>query len=417
MILLSIFFNLASVFVAKIMGKTFINPIIVCFLGFLVSGFIYQFGTLVGSTHESSILSTRVKTMILIFSILMLFVAFLIRNRIPRIRLERNHLRWFHLVLSGSIFLIVISTILLFRKNGWVPAFVNMGRFYGLGNVSYADVLVPFFTPLSFGLFRGIFLLQIIKLIEIDEPLSIGLKRYWKSSLAVLSCAPLILMTGLRSPIFDIIIMSLMAYTSFYVIKGKHMLVIGGIFSSFVILFLLLGNQRMGIVGIQGNPFSDMMGFSSGINILDVGLGWLNAYAGTAYLNLNSIVEYYPYTNHGAGILREILPDFIFGAYLPDAPPPIEYIKTNGLMAFHGLTFRTAYADYFGEFGYVGAIIAGFTMLVICAIVYNYRLRNMRAFALYISLCPGIVFFSLFDRFTGLSNLVPVLFALLLVKR
>ena len=311
MILTSILLNLCSILVVRIKSKTFINPIIIALVGFFVSGCIYQFGTLIGSTHESSILSHGVKLLVVMASFLMLIVAFLIRRKDNFIVLKENHIRGIHTVLGISVALIFISTILLLRKNDWIPVFLNMGRYYGLGNLSYRDVLVPLFTPLSFGLFRGIFLLQIIRIISLDENFMKSMQRYWKSNMIIVVCTTLILMTGLRAPIFDIIIMSIMAYVSFYTIKVRQQLAIGGLLIGFLIFFLLLGNQRMGISGILANPFSDFMGVSTGIAVLDGGLGWLNAYAGTVYLNLNSIVEYYPYTNHGLGILKKILPDFI----------------------------------------------------------------------------------------------------------
>lgn len=63
---------------------------------------------------------------------------------------------------------------------------------------------------------------------------------------------------------------------------------------------------------------------------------------------------------HGRILLSLIIPDRILWEFglLPQVTA-IEYLSSNLLLPYSGLTFRTLFADLYADFGYAGSLLTG----------------------------------------------------------
>jgi hypothetical protein len=143
-------------------------------------------------------------------------------------------------------------------------------------------------------------------------------------------------------------------------------------------------------------------------NALTRSLIWAPTYLGPSLYNLNAALlsPYEP--SMGRTLAAKTIPD----AWLPDSFAEteyiIEYLQTEDLMPMFGQTFRTAMADFYGEFGIPGAILVPGLLLWLSARAYRNARTSVRWCYLYIATLPGVVMMPFIDFFTGSTNLIPL---------
>lgn len=143
-------------------------------------------------------------------------------------------------------------------------------------------------------------------------------------------------------------------------------------------------------------------------NALTRSLIWAPTYLGPSLYNLNAALlsPYEP--TMGRTLIAKTVPD----AWLPDSFSGteyiIEYLHSEDLMPLFGQTFRTAMADFYGEFGIPGAIFGPAFFLWISARAFRNARNSVRWCYLYIATLPGVVMMPFIDFFTGSTNLIPL---------
>jgi hypothetical protein len=92
----------------------------------------------------------------------------------------------------------------------------------------------------------------------------------------------------------------------------------------------------------------------------------------------------------------------------------VEYLQAEDLMPLFGQTFRTAMADFYGEFGIPGALFGPGILMWLSARAYRNARSSLRWCHLYIATLPGVLMMPFLDFFTGSTNLIPLLSALVI---
>jgi hypothetical protein len=175
--------------------------------------------------------------------------------------------------------------------------------------------------------------------------------------------------------------------------------------------FAFIGSLRFGGTSAATSALFSYYQAEIPDNILTRSLIWLPTYLGPSLYNLNAALlsPYEP--TMGRTLALRTLPD----SWLPDnfseTEYIVEYLQVEDLMPLFGQTFRTAMADFYGEFGIPGALIGPGLLIWLSARAYRNARSSLRWCHLYIATLPGVVMLPFVDFFTGSTNLIPLLSA------
>ena len=170
-----------------------------------------------------------------------------------------------------------------------------------------------------------------------------------------------------------------------------------------VVFFVLIGNWRLGTndlrMRLADPPENAAVGFL---------WAWLVTYLEPNISNLNNSVALIQAKANGGVFLSQILPDSLL-TYFRDVPlSAVQQLNSARLLAFPGLTYRTAYADWYADFGSFGAVIM--VVGIYAAGVFTFRKATVTPIAMlaYLQFTGLIVFLPLMNIFVGIPALLPL---------
>jgi hypothetical protein len=172
--------------------------------------------------------------------------------------------------------------------------------------------------------------------------------------------------------------------------------------------FSFIGSLRLG--SSTGASFALFSYFQAEIpnNALTRSLVWIPTYLGPSLYNLNAALLSAYEPTMGRSLILRSLPDEWLPSSFSEIELIVEHLDQEGLMPMFGQTFRTALADFYGEFGIPGAVLGPGLLLFISARAYRNATRSVWWCYLYFAILPGVLMMPFLDFFTGSTNLMSI---------
>ncbi len=154
---------------------------------------------------------------------------------------------------------------------------------------------------------------------------------------------------------------------------------------------------------------------SSGSPVVDQAAAGLITYTEPNLHNLNNQIAITSRYTYGLNFLSLMLPDdllILVGIEVPDSP--IEQLMDSGMLAQPGMTFRTIYADLYGDFGATGSILMTSLGYWVAIFAFNRSLSHPKYMLWYHFLAQVVICLPLVNAAGGITFIVPFLLLVVL---
>jgi oligosaccharide repeat unit polymerase len=416
MLYLVILLNILTLRIVVKKTKSIITPFSIVILSFLIIAIFTTFNLLLPSNPYFHVfLETKTKFFILIFTLCLLFISTQIKNTSLQYTFKINSRLRIRTIFYFLSFLIFIVTVLTFIKNNFqMPLFIINSDFESGKGSHYSEYNIPFLTPLSFGVNIVQSLLLSFSFVSYRKKLKMHISKNKLLYILLLVSTIELLGIGLRNVMIWPFVIFFFSFTFFNKIKIKkeHVFFV----LTIILLFVAIGNFRMGVSDLSYNPFNKFVNIKTGSVFLDTTISWILLYFGTSYQNLNAMIMSPPQLTYGLGILSDFIPDVFISGLFSIPPEPIAYLKDNNLLPYFGFTFRTYFTDFIPDLGYWGALILGVSIYAFMVWLYNKSQNSPKYFKYYIALIPAFLMSPFLNKFSGLVTLFPLLFLFVFIK-
>jgi oligosaccharide repeat unit polymerase len=293
------------------------------------------------------------------------------------------------------------------RKAGGFPLLI-MGQSFSAGTgTTYADYFTSLFMY-GLGICRVPAIVLAVDFVGSGQRFQDHLKANAPWYGATLLTSAIMVLGGQRNCLFWPFVCWGGAYlvTNPKAARSAFQALLGMLFLGWV--FTFIGSLRFGTSSAASTALFSYYDADIPDNSLTRSVIWLPTYVGPSLYNFNAALlsPYEP--TMGRTLALRTLPD----SWLPDSFSEseylVEYLFAEDLMPMFGQTFRTAMADFYGEFGIPGAIIVPGLLLWLSTRAYRNARTSVRWCYLYIATLPGIVMMPFIDFFTGSTNLIPL---------
>lgn len=402
--------NVVAAGVAVRNTQNWINPFsfVLCLFGLaawfqLVPPIHAYRGFMAGPTAKSA-------AYIFIFSAGFLITTFFLRPvHLPRpVKMVGNFPK--SAVISACFVGNLLITLMILRKNGWTPPLLLIGDNWGTRyHTSYTDHDIPFFSPLSFGLGRFIWIVLFFEYALSKKRFVDHFNENKIFYLMALICCFTGILSARRNVLFWPICWFGVSYALSHRVSTRVFVRSCVALAAFVIVFTALGNLRRGSLFDTGNRIWLKESHYIEIPILIDVYGQIARYVTPVYANLTAIIEFPPRVQYGKIIFSELVPDKILSKVMriPEMDA-IGYLSSSGLLPLKGQTFRSVFTDLYADFGYLGSLVAGIAIFSGMVWLYNNSARNPYAFFLYLVFLPGLVFSAFINGYSQIITLVSI---------
>lgn len=293
---------------------------------------------------------------------------------------------------------------------GGVPLLV-MGRG---GASGYGDFRIGFLSVVAHGSAKFLFLYLMLRLLNFKGYSFEFLRDNFLLIFVTIGCLGMNFLGGLRNLLLlPLIFAAYVLLDSIILTKRlKFMIFISAVL--FVpIFFVVIGSFRTSSLKFTGLLLAN----PTDIAWLDSALSWFYLYLFPSYLNLDGLLVSFSEFQHGRILLSLIIPDRILWEFglLPQVTA-IEYLSSNLLLPYSGLTFRTLFADLYADFGYAGSLLTGAFFLGASVWLYRKRGQSLLCMFLFMNCFKGLYMFPLKFSFLTQYDILPIVLFLLLVK-
>ncbi len=299
------------------------------------------------------------------------------------------------------------------RKVGGFPLLI-MGQSFAAGTgTTYADYFTTLFMY-GLGICRVPAIMLAVDFVGSGQRFQDHLKANAPWYGATLFTSAIMVLGGQRNCLFWPFVCWGGAYlvTNPRATKSIFPVIVGTLFLGWV--FALIGSLRFGASSAASTALFSYYQAEIPDNSLTRSVIWLPTYIGPSLYNFNAALlsPYEP--TMGRTLAMRTLPD----SWLPDSFSGtdfiVDYLYAEDLMPMFGQTFRTAMADFYGEFGIPGAILIPAILFWFSARAYRNARTSVRWCYLYIATLPGVVMMPFIDFFTGSTNLIPLVSTLII---
>jgi hypothetical protein len=197
--------------------------------------------------------------------------------------------------------------------------------------------------------------------------------------------------------------------------SGKRIAKVAALVLLLGMVFVLVGNLRLGSGQQGGSPLFAHVDVDLPDNLITRSLIWLPVYMGPTLYNLNAALSSGYEPTMGATLLTRLLPD----SWVPDGlisdRSILDHLQTENLMPMFGQTFRTAMTDFYGEFGTAGAIVIPGIIVFFMAHGFSKAKGSVFWCSIYCGLLPGLLMLPFHDYFTGAQNVISIVGSVLIL--
>ena len=304
----------------------------------------------------------------------------------------------------------VVSLLDMVRKVGGFPLLI-MGQSFAAGTgTTYSDYFTALFMY-GLGICRVPAIVLAVDFVSSGQRFQDHLKANAPWYGATLFTSAIMVLGGQRNCLFWPFVCWGGAYllTNPKITRSVFPVVLGTLFLGWV--FAFIGSLRFGAGSAASSALFSYYQAEIPDNVFTRSLIWLPTYMGPSLYNLNAALlsPYEP--TMGRTLAMRTLPDSWLPGSFSGSEYIVEYLQTEDLMPLFGQTFRTAMADFYGEFGIPGALIGPGLLIWLSARAYRNARFSLRWCHLYIATLPGVVMMPFVDFFTGSTNLIPLLSA------
>ena len=286
-----------------------------------------------------------------------------------------------------------------FARLGTFPIFFMSHSDIGRENI-YEEVYAGFITFLGWGASRSLGYWALMELAVWPGSLAAFLRNKKVLVGATLIGVVLTTLDGQRSTFVTLALATVFLLS----LRGGLSLVkVVLLFCIGVVFFVVVGNWRLGTndlrMRLADPPENAAVGFM---------WAWLVTYLEPNISNLNNSVALIQTKADGGIFFSQILPDSLLTSFMDVPPSAVQQLNSAGLLAFPGLTYRTAYADWYADFGSFGAVIL--VVGIYAAAVFAFRRAAMTPIAMltYLQFTGLIFFLPLMNIFVGIPALLPL---------
>lgn len=314
-------------------------------------------------------------------------------------------------VLWGCFIANILITLMIFRKNEWIPPLMLIGSNWGtVLHSKYADHDIAFFTPLSFGLGRFIWIYLFWECLVQRRKIVDHFKENKLYYLMALVCCLTGVLSARRNVVFWPICWLALAYMITNKITFREFR--KGVFylAVFTLVFTGLGNYRRGSVFDAGNRAFLQGAHRFGLPVIVDVYGQVALYTTPIYANLTAMIEFPPQLSHGKIILSEMVPDKILATVMTSPEHnAIGYLSSTGVLPMRGQTFRSIFTDLYADFGYFGSLLAGVVIFGLMVYMYPRLLKSPYVLFIFMVFLPGLMFFTFLNGFTKIVTMISFL--------
>lgn len=408
---LSIIANLLAAAIAVRKCRTWLNPFTCVMLCFATSGVILSQELLVPSWNWTSDILPETELFIFLMSGSLLVVTLFVRSNPWTLH---DAAPFSTLVMRTTILLSFAETVihlilLLVRNGGALPLTLLSNSFAQGRGATYDEFLIPFLTPLTWGACRLMAVLLCMDLLLRRETLLTHVSRYPVEYALTMLAHIATLGAAMRNVVIWPVAIFILGLARKQVLSPRHKFAIAIVAVVTTLAFVIIGNFRVGGSFILDSPFSRLMSIQIKNPLAETVMAWITCYAGTVYPNLNAMIAAPPDPGHGIMLLRQIVPDSLLQLFITPPPTGIEYLSSEDLLPYFGLTFRTIFTDLYADFGYWGSLLAGTGIYAGSIWAFNRSSTNPVWLAVYLCVVPGILMFPLMNFYLGVSALTPVI--------
>ena len=299
----------------------------------------------------------------------------------------------------------------MIAKNDFSLPLITMSESFRRGKgMNYMDFHIPFFTPLSFGLSRFLWLYCCLSYLFSDQKLI----DHIKSNAALYFYATVgtgfVVLSGLRNVLlWPGIFFVFGGWIKNRKINTRYITI--GLFA-FLVIFIGLGNYRIGF----SDALTKFQFFKLDIPILDDIFLWASLYFTPCYSNFDHLIREVSSFSYGLVFLSECLPNVLIKLFgeVPDSS--IAFLKGHNLLMYYGFTFRTIFSDLYIDFGYFGSLLILSFIYTGVVYLFNKSCDRQLYLALYMLLLPGFLFIPFLNRLTTMVALLPILMTFFLCE-
>jgi hypothetical protein len=394
----AIYFAALAIVTVKLRGM--FTPFHICLFFFSAELYLAAFPLMIddvyGRTHITAPLGDT-KIMILGSSLLLLVTSLFLRRgrayELSRYRIVTRIPR--QILMLGFVAISAFSSFSSYRKLGTFPLFV-----LAQDNTSYSEVFEGFVTFIGWGTARA---LAVWLSMEIATT-SLTVRHFAVHHFLLISCT----VTGLSLNVLDgqrnmFILPALLAAFALSRRRAIKFWYLAAFGCAILLFFVELGTFRAG-----SERSSDRVRYVTGRESWDNSLGSIITYLEPNVHNLNNLVTLHPKPFHGKILLYAALPDKFLNLFLIDPESAVERLYHEKSFAQPGLTFRTVFADFYADFGGIGALLFGTMYYAFAVVCFNQASFRPRFMLVYLILAQGILYFPFMNILIGIPAIIQL---------
>ena len=122
--------------------------------------------------------------------------------------------------------------------------------------------------------------------------------------------------------------------------------------------------------------------------------------------NLDNLIRLAPKPAYGAVFLSGIVQHAVIRLVMDDPVPAVDMLFESKMTSQPGQTFRSAYADFYVDFGAFGSVLAVALIFGIAIFVFNRATVDPRCLLGFLILAPSIVFIPMMNFAYGLAFVI-----------
>ena len=312
---------------------------------------------------------------------------FVLTPRVPRL-----------LIIAALLGVIFANAVVSFKNLGSFPMFV-LSQSTDSQQIGYKDVRSGPISYLSWGAGR---ILGTWLLLELSVARN-GLVRFF-SKQAVLSTAAALglllnLLDGQRNPVILMMLSGLFVLSLKGFVRPLYLVCGLAIIS---LLFCAVGSFRH-----RGEKVKKLA-VTSGSDTFDELCLRVVSYIEPNLLNLDNVVRLAPEPEFGAVFLSGFVPQWVLNPVMSVPDSAAVMLFENKAFA-KGNTFRTAYGDFYMDFGAFGSVVAVALVFGIGVFLFNRATLDPRCMLGFLILSPCIVFIPMMNFAIGIYSVMPFL--------
>lgn len=394
--------------------KLRLNPIHLANIGFIIvflieaSGLLHQsrLGMRRGAPQE---LLPETQIFLLILSVV--FVGCSLKFNFSNDFRFRNRIAWRiepSLIIYVTTILMAVDAFMMFSMIGVLPI-VEVAE-SGVTDFAFRTPI----TPLTFALFRLSSIILALKLATRTKPLKKHLVENFHLYVC-LAITMLLYLTGTkRNLVYTNSIILMIGLLYGWVIRARMVPWLILFVLTFSLFFIVYGNFRR--KAVTSWDFAEDLSIQIENDGLRNVVAWVANYGGTSVRNFDAVIRHYDDFGYGKILISDVLPNSIMETVVRIPQKSVSFLYDKQLFPNPGRTFRTAYADFYPDFGLVGTLLFSSMVVVGCFWMCANQSKSILTFAVMLNFVPGIVFLPFLNRFLTLQHILPILAILCLTK-